>query len=187
MKNNKFLTVLVALMLIVVLVGVVACGKNTEPSQGDNGKAAPTKTLKVGFIMPMSGPASLWGVNIKKDTDAYAEVINDEGGLKIGDEYYKVEVYYADDQGAPDKAAPTTNELINNDGVSAILGYFGIGLPTIESIATPAKVLYIGSKPVNYNPQTMPYAAFSFTDEYIGFTQLDSILKAFPNTKKLGI
>ncbi|MHB1418733.1 MAG: ABC transporter substrate-binding protein [Bacillota bacterium] len=190
MRKNKFLTVLVALMLVVALLGVVACGKKADTTgtdQTDTGKPAPTKTLKIGFIMPMSGPASLWGVGIKKDTEAYAAIINEDGGLKIGDEYYNVETFYADDQGTPDKAAPTANELINNDGVSAILGYWGIGLPTIASITTPAKVVTIFTKPMNYDPKTMPYAAFSLTDTYIGFTQLASILNAFPNTKHLGI
>ncbi|MHB1418734.1 MAG: ABC transporter substrate-binding protein [Bacillota bacterium] len=190
MKKTRFLKAFVALMLVVALLGVVACGKKADTTgtdQTDTGKPTPTKTLKIGFIMPMSGPASLWGIDIKKDTDAYAAVINDDGGLKIGDEYYKVEVYYADDEATPDKAATTTNELINNDGVSAILGYWGIGLPTIASITTPAKVVTIFTKPMNYDAKTMPYAAFSYTDTHLGFTQLASILNAFPSTKHLGI
>ncbi|MHB1418736.1 MAG: ABC transporter substrate-binding protein [Bacillota bacterium] len=189
MKKSKYLMMLMVLMLVVALVSIVACGKKDEaPSQtGDTGTTAPTKTLKIGFIMPMSGPASLWGIAIQKDVNAYTAVINEEGGLKIGDEYYTVENYFADDEATPDKAAQTTNELINNDGVSAILGYWGIGLPTIASITTPAKVITNFTKPINYNKDTMPYAAFSHDDSYLGFAQLAAIISAFPEMKTMGI
>ncbi|MHB1421421.1 MAG: ABC transporter substrate-binding protein, partial [Bacillota bacterium] len=190
MKKNRLLTALVALILVFALIGVVACGKKetaTPPAdQAGTATPAPTKTLKVGFIMPMSGGGSLWGTNIKKDCDAYAQLINDQGGLKIGEEYYNIETYYADDQGLPDKAAPATNDLIDNHGVSAILGYWAAGLPTINNIITPKKVLYIGGGSTNYDPKTMPYVAFSFDNRNIGFVQLESIINAFPNTKKLG-
>ncbi|MHB1128177.1 MAG: ABC transporter substrate-binding protein [Bacillota bacterium] len=188
MKKNKYLLILMALTLIVVLVSVAACGKKEEaPDTTGEGTPGPTKALKIGFIMPMSGPASLWGIAIKKDVDAYTAVINEEGGLKIGDEYYKVENYFADDEATPDKAPGTTNKLVNQDGVSAILGYWGIGLPTVVSITTPNKIITNFTKPINYNPDTMPYAAFSHDDSYLGFAQLEAIINAFPETKTLGI
>ncbi|MHB1418735.1 MAG: ABC transporter substrate-binding protein [Bacillota bacterium] len=190
MKKSKWIMVLVTLMLVVALVGVVACGKQTETTDqtGDQtGTTAPTKTLKIGFIMPMSGGGSLWGIAIQKHVNAYTAVINEEGGLKVGDDTYMIENYFADDQGTPDNAAKATSELIEKDGVQAILGYWGVALSTISNITTPKKIILNFTKPINYDAKLMPYAAFSHDDSFLAFAQLSTILKAFPNTKTLGV
>ncbi|MHB1418545.1 MAG: ABC transporter substrate-binding protein, partial [Bacillota bacterium] len=132
--KRKYFSILLALLLVLV-VSIVACGKKTETNPegtGDQASTKPTKTIKVGLIMPMSGPGSLWGEDIKRDADAYAAVLNDEGGVKIGDEYYSVENFYANDEGLPEKAALAATQLVEKDGVAVIVGYWGGGLPTMN-------------------------------------------------------
>ncbi|MHB1126917.1 MAG: ABC transporter substrate-binding protein [Bacillota bacterium] len=86
-----------------------------------------------------------------------------------------------------DKDVTAARHLIENKGVSAIVGYWGSSLPSLANVMTPQKIIFIGTKPVNYNPQTMPYVAFSHTDEQIIVPQMTSILKYFKNVKVLGI
>ncbi|MHB1421313.1 MAG: ABC transporter substrate-binding protein [Bacillota bacterium] len=192
MKKRKLLIIFVVLLALSLMVAVSACGKKAdEGTQGqttDNEKPQPTKVLKVGIVQALSGPGSLWGQAINKDTDVYAELINEDGGLKIGDDYYKIEMYYADDEdGSADKDVSAARDLIDNKGVQAIVGYWGSALPSIANVMTPTKTILIGTKPVGYDPKIMPYAAFSHTDNEIAIPQVTSALKWFKDTKTLGI
>ncbi|MHB1128073.1 MAG: ABC transporter substrate-binding protein [Bacillota bacterium] len=190
MKKRGLLILFVILLAMALIVAVAACGKKADegPQTTDNGKPQPTKVLKVGIVQSLSGPGSLWGEAINKDTDVYAELINEEGGLKIGDEYYKIEMHYADNEdGTPDKDILAGRDVIDNKGVSAIVGYWGSSLPSIANIMTPTKTILIGTKPVGYDPKVMPYAAFSHTDNEIAIPQVTSVLKWFKDTKTLGI
>ena len=49
---------------------------------------AEEKTLKIGCIMPFTGPAGLWGTSIKPGMDLYAQFINEDGGLKVGNDIF---------------------------------------------------------------------------------------------------
>ncbi|MHB1126647.1 MAG: ABC transporter substrate-binding protein [Bacillota bacterium] len=188
--NKKWLALLAVILLMTMVITVSACGKKTEEpgnTETTTEKPVPTKTLKVGLILPMSGPASQWGISIQKDTDAYAAVINDDGGLKIGDEYYNVEVFYGDDEGTPDNATIAAQKLIEKDGVSAILGYWGFGLPAISNLSVPNKVISIVTNTATYDSKTMPYTAFNFDASHVAYPQFEAILKYFPSMKKMAI
>ncbi|MCX6008329.1 MAG: ABC transporter substrate-binding protein [Chloroflexi bacterium] len=98
------------------------------------------KTLKVGCIMPFTGPAAMWGQNIRPGMQIYADLINEDGGLRVGNERYKIEMIFKDGF-TPGPAATATRNLIYENGVTAIVGYFGLGIAAMAQITNPEKVI----------------------------------------------
>ena len=69
-------------------------------------------------------------------------MINDKGGVKVGDKTYQLEVTYYDDESTPARAAQLTERLIDQDGVQFMLGPYGSGLtkavaPITEKFKVP--------------------------------------------------
>ena len=50
--------------------------------------AAPAKHVKIGSVMPITGPLAVLGLAFNRGWQLYLDKINSQGGLKIGDEAY---------------------------------------------------------------------------------------------------
>lgn len=87
------------------------------------GLAAPalaqTKTLKIGYVNPQSGPLALFG-----QADGFVlQTVRDilKNGITVGGKNYPVEVITKDTQSNPNRAADVTNELISGDAVDLVV------------------------------------------------------------------
>ena len=76
--------------------------------------------IKIGNIMPYSGPASAYGV-IGKMEEAYFKVINDQGGINGR----KITFITYDDGYSPPKAVEQARKLVESDEVLLIFGPLG--------------------------------------------------------------
>jgi len=75
--------------------------------------------IKVGAVISQSGGVAIpYGDRVKKGMDLALEQINAEGGINGG----TVTLIYKDDATNPNVGTQVTNELIKEDGVSAIIG-----------------------------------------------------------------
>ncbi|MBW1774933.1 MAG: ABC transporter substrate-binding protein [Deltaproteobacteria bacterium] len=83
---------------------------------------AATKTLKVGMLMPLSGPISIVGVGLTRAVELYFDKVNDEGGLRIGEDTYMLELIAEDSKMDPSAAATATKKLVYKDGVRYVFG-----------------------------------------------------------------
>ncbi|MGD0854927.1 MAG: ABC transporter substrate-binding protein [Dehalococcoidia bacterium] len=139
------------------------------------------KTLKVGCIMPFTGPAALWGQNIRPAMEIYADLINEDGGLIVGKDRYKIEMIFKDGF-APDPAATATRDLIYDNGVTAIVGYFGLGIAAMTQITNPEKViLNIGTiGGLDPSPPEKSYVMYGFPSMEITIYQAIAAMQAFP-------
>ncbi|MCX6006554.1 MAG: hypothetical protein NTZ34_04735, partial [Chloroflexi bacterium] len=82
-----------SLFLVMVLVAITACAAPAAQPVSE------VKTLRVGNIMPFTGQAALWGQYLRPGMEVYAQLINEDGGLKIGNDRYKVEMTFIDGYG----------------------------------------------------------------------------------------
>src|ERR1700750_3085123 len=76
--------------------------------------------IKLGNIMPYSGPASAYGV-IGKDADAYFKMINEQGGINGR----KINFISYDDSYSPPKAVEQARKLVESDEVLLLFGPLG--------------------------------------------------------------
>ncbi len=77
--------------------------------------------VKVGILVPLSGPTAQFGINIRNGVELALEDMKQSGALKpLGAD---VKLVYADVP-APNAAAAATQRLISQDGVVGIIGSF---------------------------------------------------------------
>jgi branched-chain amino acid transport system substrate-binding protein len=101
------------------LAGMLLAG--TFATLGAMPEAMAQSKVKVGIVLPLSGPFALGGQNAKRGYDLAVEQVNSTGGIKsLGGA--QLEVVYADNQGKQDVAIGETERLIQQEQVSAILG-----------------------------------------------------------------
>ena len=170
----------VYLGLILSLFFVWACAAPAVPPPE-------TKVLKIGIIGPLSGPASMWGQAAAKVDKIFFDLINERGGVKVGDTVYKIELYPGDDSFVPSMGAAAARKLIYQDRVSAIVGYVSPGFNAVSPITNAEKVIFIcrSGGGVIYNPQTHPYVIFGFPSMENTLNQAIAIMQAYPQYKTL--
>ncbi len=105
---------------IMVVVVVLLSAAFVLGSQGLTQGA--TKTLKVGMIMPLSGPISIVGVGLTRAVELYFDKVNEGGGLSIGSDTYRLQLIAEDSKLDPSVAATAAKKLIYKDGSQFVFG-----------------------------------------------------------------
>lgn len=80
----------------------------------------PTEVV-IGTSQPLTGPAAFWGVPVSGGMEAYLKVINDQGGIHGR----KIRMVTLDDAYLPPRAVANVRELVDRNGVFAIVGLLG--------------------------------------------------------------
>ena len=75
----------------------------------------------IGGLGPLSGSAASYGVSVKQGAEIAIKKINDEGGVKVGDETVKLNLNFVDDEASPEVAVSAYNTVMDG-GAQAILG-----------------------------------------------------------------
>lgn len=156
--------------------------------------AGEEKTLKVGVIMPLSGPISIVGVGLSRAIELYFDKVNAEGGLKLGKETYKLAMVAEDDKTDPTSAATAAKKLVHKDGIRFVFGTIGTAeAAAIYQVCEPAKALHmitwlnaplvpgdVGKKKP-YSVRLNPSSDAAWEMDY------DYIRKTYPEAKRLFI
>jgi branched-chain amino acid transport system substrate-binding protein len=86
------------------------------------GPAGAENVLKIGVLGVMSGPAASWGLVNKYCAEATAQMYNDQGGVDIGGDKYKIQIVSIDDKNDPKLAVSGAERLTQEDGIRYIIG-----------------------------------------------------------------
>jgi len=151
-RKRKIAQVLVGLLLMAVLVlAPMACKAPETPPVTPPAEVAPPeevvppteqKVLKIGCIQPYTGPYGFYGNAMEPAQQAYVDLLNEDGGVKIGKDYYKIEMHFYDDKADPTLGPIAAQKLID-DGCVADVGCYSLTSP-IGEVLTPAKVIFVG-------------------------------------------
>ena len=106
---------------------MVTTGSALAANQYDPG--ATNTEIKIGNIMPYSGPASAYGV-IGRVEAAYFHKVNDEGGVNGR----KIDFISYDDGYSPPKTVEQARKLVEDDQV--LLIFNSLGTPTNTAISS---------------------------------------------------
>ena len=113
MKKTLF-----SILLITTLVALPAFAASAE------------KNLTIGGIAFLTGPASAGGIACKQGWELAVDKYNKAGGLKVGNDTYKIKLIVEDDAMSGDQAATAATKLIKADGAKFIIG------PLIDALKT---------------------------------------------------
>ncbi|MCC8939834.1 ABC transporter substrate-binding protein [Bradyrhizobium sp. Arg68] len=139
--------------------------------------------IKVGNIMPYSGPASSYGV-IGKTEAAYFKMINDQGGINGR----KIDFISYDDAYSPPKAIEQARKLVESDEV--LLIFQALGTPSNSAImkymnAKKVPQLFVASGGTKFgDPKNFPWTmGFQPNYQSEGRIYAKYIRDKFPNSK----
>lgn len=135
----------------------IAAGLNTAASaQGQYDPGATDSEIKIGNIMPYSGPASAYSL-IGKTEAAYFRKINDEGGINGR----RINFISYDDAFSPPKAVEQARKLVESDEVLLIFQSLGTqSNSAIQKYLNAKKVphLFVASGATKWgDPQRFPW------------------------------
>jgi branched-chain amino acid transport system substrate-binding protein len=135
---------------------VIACAASAALAQKKYDTGASDTEIKIGNIMPYSGPASAYGV-IGKTEQAYFDKINAEGGINGR----KIRFISYDDGYSPPKAVEQARKLVENDEV--LLIFNSLGTPSNSAIqkymnAKKVPQLFVATGATKWNdPKDFPW------------------------------
>ncbi len=102
--------------------------------------ASAADTIKIGFPIPLSGPASVYGVPVLKGAEIAVADINAKGGV-LG---RKLELLPRDSKASPDEAVRLARELIIKNGVDFLSGTLtSAEAPAVSTIAKENKIVFV--------------------------------------------
>lgn len=97
--------------------------------------------IKLGGVLPVSGPMGQVGERISETGSFAVDVFNEAGGVKG----CEVEYLLRDTQGQSTVGVDAAKSLVELEGVQALVGAVssGVSLPILTSVAVPSKVVQI--------------------------------------------
>jgi branched-chain amino acid transport system substrate-binding protein len=130
-------------------------------------------TIKIGFPMPLSGPASVYGVPITKGAEMAVQEINAKGGV-LG---RKLELLERDSKASADEAVRLARELIIKNNIDFLSGTLtSAEAPAVSTIAKENKIVFIAptsktiqlTAPANLHPYIFRLASNTDIDGRTG-------------------
>jgi branched-chain amino acid transport system substrate-binding protein len=148
--------------------------------------AAAQSTIKIGYPMPLSGPASVYGVPIVKGAEMAVQEINASGGV-LG---RKLELLTRDSKASADEAVRLARELIIKNSVDFLSGTLtSAEAPAVSTIAKENKIVFVAPtsktiqlvSPANLHPYIFRLASNTDIDGRTGA----SIIAGWKNVKRV--
>jgi branched-chain amino acid transport system substrate-binding protein len=172
-------------LLSMTAAGMIAAAITVTPALAEKkyGPGVTDTEIKVGNIMPYSGPASAYGV-IGKAQAAYFQMINDQGGINGR----KINFISYDDAYSPPKAVEQARKLVESDNV--LLVFSPLGTPSnsaIQKYMNQQKVphLFLATGATKWNdPKNFPWTmGWQPSYQAEGKIYAQYVLKEKPNAK----
>ncbi len=172
-----------ALVYALAIVGALAFTATAASAQKKYDPGASDTEIRIGNIMPYSGPASSYGV-IGKTEEAFFRMINAEGGINGR----KIDFISYDDAYSPPKAIEQARKLVESDEV--LLIFQSLGTPSNSAImkymnAKKVPQLFVASGGTKFgDPKNFPWTmGFQPNYQSEGRIYAKYIIDNFPNSK----
>ena len=98
---SRVIRLSVVMLLIGMLIALLAGCARQAPSGGPAAGGASTGPIKIGVVVPVTGPVATFGQSTRQGAELVFERVNREGGV-LG---RKLEIHVEDDAGKPEEAA----------------------------------------------------------------------------------
>lgn len=133
MRIHRIVTGLVAVGLLAGACGGTVASSPSPAASSAAATATPTPKppVKIGALIPLTGPSGATGQDMKEGYDLALEQINAAGGVNGA----QVQMIYEDDKNDPATAVASWEKLVNNDKVEVMVGGLSstISLALVES------------------------------------------------------
>ena len=129
-------------------------------------------TIVLGASLSMTGKYSTNGIHTKNGYELSVKMINEHGGVKVGGKTYKLKVKYYDDESTPARGAELVERLINQDGLTFMLGPYSSGMTkAIAPVSEKYRIPMVESEGASRSLFTQGYkylfAILSTSEQYV--------------------
>lgn len=101
------------------------------------------KIVKIGGAVPLTGPVAYWGISTDQGWVDGAAVINARGGIKVGNDTYKMKIITYDTKGEVADARAATTRLVEQDKVKYVYSQAAASTIGVLQVTEPNKVVSI--------------------------------------------
>ena len=180
--SRRTLTLIVCASLVLAAVLLPVRGMAQQ-------KASPAKTLRIGYVLELSG----WYSRMDASEDRYlkvaAQMINEKGGVAVQGQNYKIELVGEDGKSTLDGNTAAANKLVFDDKVKFVLGPAAFYNPATTPVFEPNKVFHVASfvvmMPGELDAST-PYGFIGYNSSIgVLIGALKAMKKEFPSAKKV--
>ena len=135
-------------------LGATAAGAAVASGLVPSTAGAAAKTVKIGFLAPLTGEVAAWGLPGLHGCEIWAEKVDAAGGVQIGDDIYTFEFVSYDNEYVPEKARTGATKLIFEDEVKFIMMLGGDTWPAVAPIVEESGMLVSTLLPSDLSPDT---------------------------------
>jgi branched-chain amino acid transport system substrate-binding protein len=150
------------------------------------GGTAPTEVLKIGSILSLTDWYSVVDAADKVDIEYVAQMINDDGGIKVQGKAYMVELVIEDGKSSLDGNTAAATKLVLDDKLQFVVGpgaFFNLATtPIFEQNKVLHVANYNGLNPAEMNANT-PYAFLGLDPITQHSTTLKALQQYYPDIK----
>jgi branched-chain amino acid transport system substrate-binding protein len=183
MKRVKLFLLLSILVLVVGLIGapvMITCQAAATP-----------KTLNIGMLLSVTGFFSVREVPDLNQTKIAADIINEQGGITVNGQPYRVELIVEDCKSTMDGVTAAANRIVYDKKVKFIIGPTAFFSAASGSVCDPNKILRVITWCVNTPGEVdanTPYAFLGGNGSVLTSVAATKYFhKAYPNVKKVAI
>jgi branched-chain amino acid transport system substrate-binding protein len=148
--------------------------------------AAAMETLKIGAILSLTDWYSVVDAADKVDIEYVAQMINDDGGIKVQGKAYKVELVIEDGKSSLDGNTAAATKLVLDDKLQLVVGpgaFFNLATtPIFEQNKVLHVANYNGLNPAEMNADT-PFAFLGLDPITQHSTTLKALQQYYPDIK----
>jgi branched-chain amino acid transport system substrate-binding protein len=183
----KKAVVIFTALLVIAILSMVGC-TSTGPAPGP----APEKTLKIGALLSTSGWwSTAYDISIWRMAEAAVDMINEDGGLTVNGEKYKLELIVEDCKSTFDGVASAANRLVYDKNVKFIVGPTGFYVPPASPVTNPAKVMMVIGWHLCAPAECDATTPYNFAHSHGSITKDIGIIKSmrrdFPQAKNIAL
>ncbi|MXV87384.1 MAG: ABC transporter substrate-binding protein [Acidimicrobiales bacterium] len=121
-----------AAMAAAVLLAASCTGGEADDGAADGFDG----TVRIGAALSETGRFAAEGKAVRQGYETWLRWVNeDQGGIRVGDDRYRAEIVYRDDQSDPDRIGDLIEQLIDEDQVDFLLGPYSSTLTGPASAA----------------------------------------------------
>lgn len=111
--KKKLLSIALGVAMLSTVLSGCAGGEKEGADKGTDAAKTGEKEFVIGGLGPLTGAAASYGISVKNGAEIAIEEINKAGGVKVGDDSYKLRMEFEDDEADEAKAVTGYNALMD--------------------------------------------------------------------------
>ncbi|WP_149755556.1 ABC transporter substrate-binding protein [Roseivivax sediminis] len=143
--------------------------------------------IRIGFLAPLTGPVSSWGLPGLNGCRLWEDWLNRAGGMLIGGRRYPVQLVPFDCGYEPERALEGARHLVLSEKVALLMMLGGDTFTPLRSFLSDSRVLTSTLLPSDLSPDTRYLIAPSETHPIFNVTGVDWIARHRPDLRRVAL